>query len=187
MSESQFPATEATGDDAFVITLRDIPPMVVAFEFAERHVHELPEWMPGAMSRVYQAADALGGVMRTDALPYLDRSQFAPEPVFIVIYDGNPEHGAMRVEVTAPVVGVAPDAAASNDALIAFPSHREAFVRLKRSQAEPADLGKAYEAVERWALDHGYEIAAAPREVYWTDFMGASPHDEVCDIAWPIA
>jgi effector-binding domain-containing protein len=190
MSDTQtHPAPEtpvAEDEQEFVIAVRDVPELVVAFEYAERHAHELPEWMPGAMSRVYQAAEAQGGIARTDLLTYLDRSQFAPEPVFIVIYDGNPEHGAMRVEVTAPVVGVDPQAAASNDALLVFPAHQEAFVRLKRSQAEPEDLGKAYEAVERWLLDQGYEVAAAPREVYWTDYFGASPHDDVCDIAWPI-
>ncbi|MGB3329432.1 MAG: GyrI-like domain-containing protein [Thermomicrobiales bacterium] len=180
--------TEAApaAETAFTITVRDVPEMIVAYEFAERHAHELPAWLPGAMSRVYQTADALGGVVRTDALDYLERGQFAPEPVFIVIYDGNPAHGAMRVDVTAPVSGVDAEAAAKNDALLHFPAHKEAFVRLKRSQADPSELGKAYEAVERWALDQGHTIAAAPREVYYTDFMGASPSDEVCDVAWPI-
>lgn len=173
-------------EDAFEIALRDVPEMVVAFEFAERHAHEMPEWLPGAMGRVYQTADALGGVARTDALDYLDRAQFAPEPVFIVIYDGNPEHGAMRVDVTAPVIGIDFLSAEKNDSLLHFPAHQEAFVRLKRSQADPADLGKAYAAVERWILDQGHKVAAAPREVYYTDFMGASANDDVCDIAWPI-
>ena len=184
MSDTTITAAET--DDAFTITVRDVPEHVVAFEYAERHVHELPEWLPGAMSRVYEAAEAAGGIARTDLLPYLERDQFAPEPVFIVIYDGSPEHGAMRVEVTAPVVGITSRTAEGNDALIVLPAHQEAFVRLKRSQAEPQDLGKAYVAVEEWALAHGHRIAAAPREVYWTDFMDASPNDAVCDIAWPI-
>jgi len=184
MSESR---SATSTEEAFAISVRDVPALVVAFEFAERRADELPDWLPGAMSRVYQTAEAHGGVARTDLLTYLDRDQFAPEPVFIVIYDGNPEHGAMRVDVTAPVANADPVAAASNEALLVLPAHREAFVRLKRSQADPEDLGAAYEAVERWLLDQGYTVAAPPREVYWTDFMGASPHDEVCDIAWPIA
>ncbi|MGC4189761.1 MAG: GyrI-like domain-containing protein [Thermomicrobiales bacterium] len=184
MTDSPAPDTAI---DPFVITIREVPEMVVAFEFAERHVHELPGWLPGAMSRVYETADTNGGIARTDVLPYLNRDQFAPEPVFIVIYDGHPDHGAMRVDVTSPIAGADPSAAAGNDALLVVPAHREAFVRLKRSQADPADLGEAYEAVERWILDRGHRIAAAPREVYFTDFMGASPYDEVCDIAWPIA
>lgn len=173
-------------DAAFTITVREVPSLVAAFEYAEKHAPELPAWLPGAMGRVYHTADANGGVARTHDLPYLNRNEFAPEPVFIVIYDGNPEHGAMQVSVTAPVLGLSSDAAAGNDALLVIPAHQEAFVRLKRSQADPQDLGKAYGAVEQWLLSQGYEVAAAPREVYYTDFFGASPHDEVCDIAWPI-
>jgi len=191
MPESQAQESETAPNpgagDTFDITIREVPELVVAFEYSERHADELPQWLPGAMSRVYEAANAHGGIASTHHLGYLERDDLPPEPVFIVIYDGNPEHGAMRVEVTAPVTGVEPEAAATNDALLLFPAHSEAFVRLKRSQADPADLGKAYEAVERWVLDQGHAIAAPPREVYFTDFMGAAPHEEVCDIAWPIA
>jgi effector-binding domain-containing protein len=168
----------------YTISLRDTPAMAMAVEHAEKFVHELTEWLPGAMARVCDAAEANGGIARTDALPYLDRGQFSPERVFIVVYEGGPEKGAMQVDVTAPVLNQDPVAPAQG--LVAVPAHREAFVRLKRSQAEPQDLGAAYVAVEEWAIANGHAIAGPPREVYYTDFHGAKPDEDVIDIAWPI-
>lgn len=188
MSDPQPVASDAPEtEDAFTITVRDVPALVAAFEYAEKHAPELPAWLPGAMERTYKTADANGGVARTHDLPYLNRNEFAPEPVFIVIYDGDPRHGPMQVDVTTPVLGRSADDVAGNDALMVLPAHREAFVRLKRSQADPQDLGKAYGAVEAWLHANGHAITAAPREVYYTDYFGASPHDEVVDIAWPFA
>ena len=44
-----------------------------------------------------------------------------------------------------------------------------------------------YEAIEKWVGDRGLRIVAAPREVYWTDFMAAADDDEVFDVAFPVA
>lgn len=186
MTESPQSSIPQDTDDSFTIAVRDVPELVAAFEYAEKHAPELPAWLPGAMNRVYHIADANGGIALTENLPYLNRDAFAPEPVFIVVYDGNPDHGAMQVSVTTPVLGHTAATAEGNDALLVLPAHQEAFVRLKRSQAEPEDLGRAYAAVEQWLQNQGFAIAAAPREIYYTDFLGASPNDEVCDIAWPI-
>jgi effector-binding domain-containing protein len=51
---------------------------------------------------------------------------------------------------------------------------------------ESGQLGAVYETVEQWAGRNGLEIAAAPREVYWTDFMSAASSDDVLDVAWPV-
>jgi len=103
-----------------------------------------------------------------------------------VIYDGNPSAGPMRVDVTAPIIPV-DDAAITADPSVRHEvAHREAFVRLTRSEAEPSELWRAYEAVEQWVLARDMEIAAAPRKVYYTDFFYAAAQDDVCDIAWPV-
>jgi len=44
-----------------------------------------------------------------------------------------------------------------------------------------ATLGSAYGAVEQWIGTQGLEVAAAPREVYYTDYFAAAPADEVAE------
>ena len=104
--------------------------------------------------------------------------------MFIVIYEGNPNEGPVGVEVCAPI-DLAREGAA-DVAMRRVPAHREAYVRLTRAQTEPATLGSAYGAVEQWIGTQGLEVAAAPREVYYTDYFAAAPADEVFDVAWPI-
>lgn len=48
-------------------------------------------------------------------------------------------------------------------------------------------LFKAYQALEMWMADHGYESAGAPWEIYWTD-----PGEELdpslwrTEVVWPV-
>jgi len=100
------------------------------------------------------------------------------DPVFVVIYQGNPNEGPTRVEVCAPV-------AAGGDQTL--PAHREAFVRVTKGQVISGQLGGVYEAIEKEVVDRGLRITDAPREVYWTDFMSAAEDDEVFDVAFPVA
>jgi effector-binding domain-containing protein len=88
------------------------------------------------------------------------------------------------VEVCAPVAAAA--AAAPDVATRTVPAHREAYVRLTRTEAAPEAIGGAYVAVERWIGEQGLEMTGAPREVYWTDYFSAAQTDEVCDVAWPV-
>jgi effector-binding domain-containing protein len=46
--------------------------------------------------------------------------------------------------------------------------------------------GDVYVAIENWIEGQGLEIAAAPRETYWTDFYSAAADDEVFDVAFPV-
>jgi len=41
-------------------------------------------------------------------------------------------------------------------------------------------------AIEKWVGENGLEVAAAPRESYWTDFYAADENDEVLDVAYPV-
>jgi hypothetical protein len=43
-----------------------------------------------------------------------------------------------------------------------------------------------YVAIEQWIGSNGLDIAAAPRETYWTDFYAAGGNDVVFDVAFPV-
>jgi hypothetical protein len=153
------------------INLRDVPELRVVTESRSVDQSELQAWLPGAMATVSAA-----GVLTAADQPWLARP--TADPVFVVTYEGNPNDGPTLVEVCAPV-------AAGGDRTL--PAHREAFARVTKGQVVTGQLGDVYEQVEKWALDRGLRIAAAPREVYWTDFMSAGDDDEVFDVAWPVA
>jgi len=167
----------------FDIKTRDVPEQVVVTEQRSVAQKELEEWLPGAMSRVHRSAGELGGIAKSLSMPWLLREGSPDEPVFIVVYEGNPNEGPVPVEVCAPLAADQPE---SDDVPTRrVPAHREAYVRLTRAQIVPETLGAAYGAVERWLGERGLEVAAAPREVYYTDFFAAAPTDDVFDVAWP--
>jgi hypothetical protein len=155
------------------VRMRDVPAMAVVTEVGHVDQAALEAWLPGAMARVSQrAGDAL---LTTGELAFLERS--APAPVFLTIYEGNPNLGETEVEVGAPV-------ATGGDRTI--PPHREAYVRVTKRQVLTGQLGGVYEAIEKWISEHGLRVARAPRETYWTDFGDAAEDDEVFDVAFPV-
>src|SRR5258708_5506100 len=87
----------------FDIQLREVPGQLMVTEQRTVNQAELVVWLPGAMGRVSKAAEALGGVLRSATLPYLLRADHPVEPVFVVLYEGNPNDGPAPVEVCAPV------------------------------------------------------------------------------------
>jgi effector-binding domain-containing protein len=164
------------------VLVRDVPEQIVITE--QRMVDQagLGGWLPRAMSRVLKAAgDAAAG---TADQPYLERGHLPHEPVFIVIYEGNPNEGETAVECCTPLrVGVqAPADAASR----VIPAHREAYARVMKGVVESGRVGEVYVAIEQWIGSKGLEIAAAPRETYWTDFYAAGGNDVVFDVAFPV-
>ena len=164
------------------VLLRDVPEQVVVTEQRMVDQTALENWLPGAMSRVLKAAgDAAAGTVDQ---PYLQRDHLPDEPVFIVIYDGNPNQGETAVECCTPLqTGIpAPADAASR----AIPAHREAYVRVAKSTVESGHLGDVYVAIEQWIGSNGLDIAAAARETYWTDFYAAGGTDVVFDVAFPV-
>lgn len=156
------------------IELRDVPEQHLIVEARTVAETELIEWLPGAMSRV--ADRAPGGPLRTPAQPWLHRGP--DEAVFLVMFEGNPNEGPALVEVCAPV-------AAGGDRV--EPAHREAYVRVTKSRLTSGRLGEVYQGLEKWAGEQGLTIVAAPREVYWTDFVSAGEDDVVFDVAFPVA
>src|ERR1700740_2752476 len=88
-------------DGTMDVLLRDVPEQVVITEQRMVDQAALESWLPGAMSRVLKAAgDAAPG---TVGKPYRQRDHFGDEPVFIVIYEGNPNEGETAVECCTPL------------------------------------------------------------------------------------
>ena len=164
------------------VQTRDVPEQTVITEQRMVDQAALESWLPGAMTRVLKAAgDAAAS---TADQPHLERGHVPDEPVFIVIYEGNPNEGETAVECCTPLrAGVpAPADAASR----AIPAHREAYVRVTKDTVVSGHIGDVYVSIEQWIGGNGLEIAAAPRETYWTDFHDAGGNDVVFDVAFPV-
>jgi effector-binding domain-containing protein len=164
------------------VRLRDVPEQTVITEQRMVDQAALEAWLPEAMPRVHRVAgDASAWTVDQ---PYLERDHVPTEPVFIVIYDGNPNEGETAVECCTPLRAgseVPADAASRT-----IPAHREAYVRVTKKTVESGHIGDVYLAIERWIDANGMDIAAAPRETYWTDFFDADGNDEVLDVAFPV-
>lgn len=164
------------------VRLRDVPEQVVIAEQRMVDQAALESWLPGAMARVHKAAgDAGSGTLDQ---PHLRREHALDEPVFIVIYDGNPNEGETAVECCTPLR--ADSRAPADAASRTIPAHREAYVRVTKSTVQSGRIGDVYLAIEQWIGGNGLAIAAAPRESYWTDFYAAGVDDEVLDVAYPV-
>jgi effector-binding domain-containing protein len=167
--------------DMDVLT-RDVPEQMVISEQRMVDQAALERWLPGAMSRVLEAAgDAAAGTLDQ---PYLERDHLPREPVFIVLYEGNPNDGETAVECGTPLRAGAP--APAEAAARVIPAHREAYCRVTKSMVESGRIGEVYVAIEKWISDSGMQVAAAPRETYWTDFYAAGGDDVVFDVAFPV-
>jgi effector-binding domain-containing protein len=164
------------------VRMREVPEQTVVTEQRMVDQKALEQWLSEAMPRVHKAAgDMAAG---TADQPYLLRDHVADEPVFIVIYEGNPNEGETAVECCTPLRAgsTAPDGVATRS----IPAHREAYVRIEKRTVQSGKIGDVYVAIEKWIEDQGLEVAAAPRETYWTDFFSAAADDEVFDVAFPV-
>jgi hypothetical protein len=157
------------------VQLREVPAQVVVTEQRMVDQQSLERWLPEAMARVHKTAGSMAA--GTAEQPHLLR-------VFIVIYEGNPNEGETAVECCTPLHadGAAPDGAAART----IPAHREAYVRVLKRTVQSGAVGDVYVAIGNWIEGQGLEIAAAPRETYWTDFYSAAADDEVFDVAFPV-
>ena len=164
------------------VRMRDVPAQVVVTEQRMVDQESLQGWLPGAMGRVHKAAGSVAS--GTAEQPYLLRDHVGDEPVFIVIYEGNPNEGETAVECCTPLRadGAVPDGAATRT----IPAHREAYVRVSKQTVQSGKIGDVYVAIEQWIGGQGLAVAAAPRETYWTDFSSAAAEDEVLDVAFPV-
>jgi effector-binding domain-containing protein len=164
------------------VQVRDVPEQIVITEQRMVDQAALESWLPGAMARVHKVAgDSAAG---TAGQPHLDRDHAPNEPVFIVIYEGNPNEGETAVECCTPLR--AGSRAPADAASRTIPAHREAYVRVSKNTVVSGHIGDVYLAIERWIGSNGLDIAAAFRESYWTDFYSADGDDVVLDVACPV-
>jgi len=155
--------------EMYEIHERDVPEQVVLTEQRHIRVQELDEWLPVAIGRLVETAEANGGIAA---------------PVFVVYHGEVNEDSDGPVEVCVPVTA---EVDAADTAIRREPAHREAYTRIKKAQVEYPQILSAYDAVASWIGSEGRTVAGSPREVYFTDFMAAAPTDEVCDIAFPVS
>src|SRR3981189_3036071 len=103
----------------FSIQLRHGPDAHCVVERGRGAQAELSDYLQGAMARVHALAQEHGGVAGTSAWPYLHREDGPDQPVFFVVYHGNPNEGPVLVETCAPVRTEGAD-------VVRQPAHREA-------------------------------------------------------------
>ena len=148
---------------------REVPEQLVLTEQRHVLVPELPGWLADAMGRLMGSAQGYGGVAGAGFVVY---------------------HGEVNQDSDGPVEACMPvDPARAADTTVATrrePAHHEAYVRLRRAQAENPQILSAFDAVGQWITDHCREETGPPREVYFTNYGAAAPTDEVCDVAFPI-
>ena len=151
----------------FTIQQRDVPEQLVLTE--QRHVKaaELPAWIRAAGGRLTTAASGHGGISG---------------PAFIVYHGPLSADKDSLVEMCVPIRNEKGNGAAMRRE----PAHREAYVRITKSQVEFPEIQHVYRAIAQDLESKGIETTDSPREVYFTDFFAAKPTDEVCDIAFPI-
>ena len=81
------------------VRLRDVPEQHVVTETRSGDQAALEAGLPRA--RVADAARQAGGLLGAGAWPFLERP--GDDPVFVVVYEGNPNEGETPVEVCATV------------------------------------------------------------------------------------
>lgn len=156
--------------DMFVIEERDVPEQVVLTEQRHTTVDGLSDWFAECMPRLHDLAERAGGIAG---------------PAFIIFHGEVNEESDGPVEVCVPIE--ADNRSAADGPTRVEPAHHEAYTRIRKAQVEFPRILDAYDAVEQWAATNTRQVTAAPREVYFADFMNAEPDDEVVDIAFPIA
>ena len=87
------------------VRMREVPAQVVVTEQRMVDQQSLERWLPEAMARVHKTAGSMAA--GTAEQPYLLRGQVGDEPVFIVIYEGNPNEGETAVEYCTPCMQTA--------------------------------------------------------------------------------
>jgi DNA-binding transcriptional MerR regulator len=129
---------------------------------------------------------------RVDEQPYVSRSKrvLVPdlEPYIRTTFEefGEPEggrpfvlyHGAVNTEEDGPVEVCVPKRAGDRS----LPSGEVAFTEISGRQCDFPEILGAYEAVYRWASEHGREADGPPREIYHTEL----DEDLKIEIALPL-
>lgn len=154
----------------FTIETRDVPEQTVLTEQRVILAADLPAYVDETMARLWAIAESVGGVIG---------------PAFFIYHDEITNEHAGPMEICLPIDSAR--AGETDSPTRVEPAHREAYTRIPKHLVEFPQILTAYEAVEGWLAETGNQMIDSPREVYFADYMAASPDDLVCDIAFPIA
>jgi effector-binding domain-containing protein len=154
----------------FEVLTRETEDQQVLTEIYYGTTDGLTDWLDSAIGRLWERAGKYGGV--TGAVFVAYHGEITPE-----------SHGTIEACIPIAIDQQVPLAEPHRFA----PAHREAYTRLKKNQVVFPEILDAYKAVEKWVKEKNETMVAAPREVYFTDFMNAGDEDDVTDVAFPIA
>jgi len=87
-------------------------------------------------------------------------------------------HGAVNESDDGPVEVGVPRTAGDRE----LPGGEVAFTAVDAAQFEFPEILGAYDAIARWAKEHGRDFAGSPREVY----VGRPGDDVECEVTWPL-
>jgi effector-binding domain-containing protein len=161
---------EGRGEPMYDVETRDVPEQHVATMQRNLTVGDLPAFIEEGWTRLGASVSDAGGTI--------------DGPYFVIFHGEVNDDSDGPVELCLPYRGsvAPPDGGIS---VRTEPAHREAFTRLTRAQIEFPSILDAYGAVERWMEREGHEMAASPREVYFTE-ADVAPDEPFCDVAFPI-
>jgi effector-binding domain-containing protein len=161
---------EGRGEPMYDVETRDVPEQHVATMQRNLTVGDLPAFIEEGWTRLGASVSDAGGTI--------------DGPYFVIFHGEVNDDSDGPVELCLPYRGsvAPPDGGIS---VRTEPAHREAFTRLTRAQIEFPSILDAYGAVERWMEREGHEMAASPREVYFTE-ADVQADEPFCDVAFPI-
>lgn len=159
---------DAVSHDRFTIEERQIPEHRVLTTLRHTTVAGLSPWLGDTLSRLSAEAAKLPGGSTGHA--------------YVIFHGEVNEDSDGPVEVCVPI--------ATRDDVVAphrvEAAHHEVFTAITVAQVAFPQILSAYEAVERWIIDHGREISGPPREVYVDGFDRLTPQELGCLVAFPV-
>ncbi|GHE77777.1 MerR family transcriptional regulator [Streptomyces longispororuber] len=162
----------------FEVRTVEVPETAVIGETRHLVSDELPAWIGDSLGRLEEAAEDCGGITG---------------PPFVIYHSDVTEESDGPAEACVPVADldaarawVAARGRARGLTARMEPAYRMAYVRITKAQVVYPQILAAFDAVEEWITQEGLTPAGPCREVYFAEWDGAGPEDEVCDVAFPV-
>ncbi|CAM5668491.1 MerR family transcriptional regulator OS=Streptomyces alboniger OX=132473 GN=CP975_14925 PE=4 SV=1 [Streptomyces alboniger] len=164
----------------FEVKTVDVPRRYVLSETRHVSVGELPSWIGGSAERLERAAaQRCGGLAGPHFVVY--HAEVTEES------DGPAESCVPVADEAAARAWAAGEGRGTAATVRVEPAHRLAFTRITKAQVAYPQIIAAFDAVEAWAAEQGLTLTGPCREVYFADWNGSGPEDEVCDVAFPVS
>ncbi|MEU5579668.1 MerR family transcriptional regulator [Streptomyces huasconensis] len=164
----------------FEVKTVDVPQTHVLSETRHVSAGELPAWIPASAERLERAAkEECGGIAAPHFVVY--HADVTEES------DGPAESCVPVVDAEAARAWAAAQGRKGDFKVRTEPAHRLAYTRITKAQVAYPQIIAAFDAVEAWAAEQGLTVTGPCREVYFTDWDGCGPEDEVCDVAFPVS